>query len=101
MTLEEKIKALTPSRYVKVIVNNKFSLFNCIKTRMKDSEHMEYMQGFMRLPVMFTESTYYYTYNCVKLYVHSQALEDRCMMLENLWYDSENKYMNRKEVNVW
>ena len=48
MTLEEKIKALKPSRYVKVIVNNKFSLFNCIKTRMKDSEHMEYMQGFMR-----------------------------------------------------
>ena len=101
MTLEEHIKKIKPSVYIKVIVNGKFTLFNCLKSKMKEKEHMNYIEGFMTLPVMVTEKTFYCTYNCVKLYVISKELENRCLMLENIWYDSLNVYMKRKEVYGW
>ena len=101
MTLEEHIKKIKPSVYIKVIVNGKFTLFNCVKSKMKEREHMNYIEGFMNLPVLATEKTFYCSYNCIKLYIFSKELENRCLMLENLWYDSTNVYMNRKEVYGW
>ena len=59
MTLEEHIKKIKPSVYIKVIVNGKFTLFNCVKSKMKEREHMNYIEGFMNLPVLATEKTFY------------------------------------------
>lgn len=101
MTLEEHLRKIKPSVYIKIIVNRKFTLFNCVKSKMKEKEHMNYIEGFMTLPVMLIKNTIYCSHNCVKLYVISKELENRCLMLENIWYDSINVYLNRKGVYGW
>ena len=101
MTLEEHLKKVKPSIYVTIVVNNKFTLFNCIKGKMKSKEHMEYIRGFENIEVVEYRKSFRYSYNSIILYVNSQALEDRCLRLENIWYNTNNIFMNRKEALIW
>lgn len=101
MTLEETLKNIKPSVYISIIVNNKFALFNCVKSKMNEREHIEYIRGFEDLEVKNIKKHLRYSYNCVSIYVESDELENRCLMLENIWYDSLNVYIKRKEVFGW
>lgn len=97
MTLEEALKNIKPSVYISIIVNNKFALFNCVKSKMNEREHIEYIKGFEDLEVKNIKKHLRYSYNCVSIYVESDELENRCLRLENMWYNTNNNFMDRKE----
>ena len=101
MTLDETLKNIKPSIYITIVVNNKFTLFNCIKGKMIGKDHMEYIRGFENIEVVRFVKTIKYSYNSIILYVQSQTLEERCLQLENMWYNQNNTFMNKREVLIW
>ena len=62
---------------------------------------MEYIRGFENIEVVRFVKTIKYSYNSIILYVQSQTLEERCLQLENMWYNQNNTFMNKREVLIW
>ena len=100
MKLNDLLKRIKKSYFVKIIVNNKFYLFNCYREKMNDHIHSTYIDGFEDIKV-----DYYITndehggHKTVKIYINDDTLEEHCLYIENLWYDDRLK--RKEEYLCW
>ena len=101
MTLKESMNECKNSWFLRIVVNNKFMLFDRNKEKIGEHIHLDYIKGFENTPVDYTTKDYahkgYITYT---IYVTSPMLELQALKKENIWYDNNNftlwggKYVN-------
>lgn len=98
MTLREVLKKSKKSYFIKIVVNNKFYLFNCYKSKMKDHLHSTYIEGYEDSKINnYIINDEHGGHKTVKIYIDNDFLEGRCLYYENLWYNDNS----RKEEDVW
>lgn len=101
MTLQSVLKEPKQTWYIKIHINNKFWIFGCMKSHMKENDNYNMICGFEDLYVDYTRFDHSYLGNpTFNIYVTSDELEKRCLLLENMWYDTNKKYL-KKGANIY
>lgn len=103
ITLRDLLKRTKKSYFIKIIVNNKFYLFNCYKSKMEEHEHYNYIDGYLSLLVdRYILNDEHRGYKTLIIYITSGMLEKKCLRLENLWYDNKLKgYEGKDRYLCW
>lgn len=101
ITLKDAIANCKETYFVKLVINNKFTLFNCQKEKMFDKYEYEYLEGFENMLVDVKIDYTHRGYKTYCIYAFDIAFEKRCLYLENLWYDKNNNFLTKREVGIW
>lgn len=99
MILKDLLTQIKDHIYIKIIVNGKFFLFDCYKKNMNEHVHASYIEDFLDLEVDFYETTFEHLgKKTKKIYLTSEALEDRCLQLEDYWYNQNHNKLEYDKV---
>lgn len=92
MTLEQAINSIKKTYHIKIIVNNKFYLFDCPRYKMDEHKDRLYILGYENEPIdcILNEKRLGYKVQ-KKIYISNDRLEERCLRFENLWYENHGK----------
>ena len=91
----EKYAMTVPFR---LMINNKFFI-EIAKDEFHKNIYKEVVCKYKNLPIKNAKLLRYYHSNAFMFYIESEELEEEILKVENNWYDSNWKYLTRKEAN--